>query len=112
MKADLRDLCSTDPRNRGGRRRGFLRKIWCEVREGGRWPDQGQGRIARLLRLPGRALGPSAHVKPDRKRVRHRASSNGAYQGISVGDNRQTHGVQARHRGCKNLAAIEGRKSV
>ena len=41
----------------------------------------------------------SAHVKPDRKRVRHGASSNGAVEGIPVGDDRQAHGVQARHRG-------------
>jgi hypothetical protein len=46
------------------------------------------------------------------ERVRHGASSNGADEGIPVGDDRQAHGVQARHRGGKDLAAIEGRKPV
>jgi putative transposase len=69
-------------------------------------------RSACLLRLPGRALGPSTHVKPNRERVRYSPSSDGADEGILVGDDRQVDGVQARHRGGKNLAAIEGRKPV
>jgi putative transposase len=47
-----------------------------------------------------------------RTRVRPGASSNGAHEGIPICDNRQAHGVQARHRGRKNLATIEGRKPV
>ena len=108
-----RDLRSVDPRGRRGGDRRVRRQVRRQVREGGHLPDQGPGCSARLLlRLPGRALGPSAHVKPDRERVRYSPSSDGADEGIPVGDDRQIDGIQARHRGRKDLAAIEGRKSV
>ena len=44
--------------------------------------DQGPGSAARFLRLPRRALGPPAHVKPDRERVRDGASSNRGRRGL------------------------------
>jgi hypothetical protein len=37
-------------------------------------PDQGPGRSARLLRLPGRALEAHQDDEPDRKHLRHRAT--------------------------------------
>ena len=43
--------------------------------------------LARLLRLPRRALGSSVHVKPDRERVRDGASSS-ADKGSPVGEDR------------------------
>jgi hypothetical protein len=61
---------------------------------------------------PTRALGPSAHVKPDRERICHGASSNRADQGSLVGEDRQAHGVQTRQRRCENMAAIKWRKPV
>lgn len=53
-----------------------------------------------------------AHLEPDRERVSHRASSDRADERIVVAKNSQAHGLQARLRGGKDLAAIEGRKSV
>jgi putative transposase len=61
---------------------------------------------AYILRLPSRALGSSSHVKPDRERVCDSSAPNRADQGISVGNHRQAHGVQAGHRGGENLATI------
>ena len=66
--------------------------------------------LPRLMALY--ALGPSAHVKPDRERIRDGASSNRANKGSPVGEDRQTHGVQTGRRRRENLAAIEGRKPV
>src|ERR1700675_4006523 len=60
-----------------------------------------------FVRLPGRTLGSSAHVEPDRKRVRHGSSSHGADEGSLVGDDRQGDGVQTRQHRRQNLAAIE-----
>ena len=73
-----RDLRRADPRGGRGSDRRLRRQIRREVRQGGRLPDEGPRRSAGLLRLPRRALGPSAHVKSDRKRVRDGPSSNGA----------------------------------
>ena len=70
------------------------------------------GSAARLLRLPRRALGPSAHVKSDRERVRDGASSNREDERSPVGEDCQAYGVQTRQRRRKNMATIEGRKSV
>jgi hypothetical protein len=47
-------------------------------------------------------LDPSAHVTPDRKRVHHGPSSHGADEGSLIGDDRQAHGVQTRHRRFEN----------
>ncbi len=69
-------------------------------------------REARLLRLPRRALGSSEDIESDRERVRDGAASNGAHEGSPVGEDRQAHGVQTGQRRCKNMATIEGRKSV
>ena len=111
MKADLHER-RADPRCGHGGDRRVRRQIRRQVQQGGRLPDEGPGSSARLLRLPRRALGPSAHLKPDRERVRDGASSNCPDQGSPVDQDRQAHGVQARHRGRENLAAIEGRKPV
>jgi hypothetical protein len=51
-------------------------------------------------------------AKADRERVRYSPSSDGAHEGIPVGDHREVDGVQARHRGRENLAAIEERKPL
>src|SRR5262249_38667882 len=41
--------------------RRLHRDLGRQIRQGGRVPDQGSRRAARLLRLPGRALEASAH---------------------------------------------------
>ena len=51
-------------------------------------------------------------IKSDRERVRDGAASNGADEGSPVGEDRQAHGLQTGQRRCKNMATIEGRKSV
>ena len=113
MKADLREIYGASTRAAAEVAIDVCAdKYGTKIREGGRMPDQGPRRSARLLRLSRRALGSSTHIKPDRERVRHGPSSNGANEGIPVCDNRQAHGVQAHHRCGKNLAAIEGRKPV
>ena len=52
------------------------------------------------------------YIKSDRERVRDGASSNRADEGSPVGEDRQAHGVQTGQCRCKNMATIEGRKSV
>ncbi len=54
----------------------------------------------------------SADVEPDRERVRHGPTSDGADQGRAVPGHRPADGVQAGHRRRENLAPAEGRKSV
>jgi putative transposase len=71
-----------------------------------------RGNAARLLRLPRRALGPSAYIKSDRERFRDGAASNRADKGSPIGEDRQAHGVQTRQRRSENMATTEGRKSV
>ena len=94
MKADLREIYGALTRAAAevGDRR-VRRQIRRQVRQGGRLPDEGPGNSARLLRLPCRALGPSAHIKPDRECIRDSASSNRADKGRAIGKDRQTHGV-------------------
>jgi hypothetical protein len=107
-----RDLRRADPRGgRGGDRR-IRRQIRRQVRQGGRLPDEGSGSAARLLRLPRRALGPSAYIKPDRERVCDGASSHREDKGSPLGEDRQAHGLQTCQRRCENMATIKGRKSV
>jgi putative transposase len=59
----------------------FAGKYTRQVRPGGRMPGQGSRRAAGLLRLPCRALGPSAQDQSHRERVRDRAAQNGATNG-------------------------------
>lgn len=59
-----------------------------------------------LLRLPGRALDPPAHVQPHRKQLRHRAASNRARQGLPLQQNGARHDLQARTSGRKELAPL------
>ena len=85
VKDDLREIGRRQT-GRPPRRRStlFAEKYGAKYRQGGRVSDQGPGRVADLLRLPGRALGSLAHVEPDRKRVRDGAPSHGADQGLAV----------------------------
>ena len=83
MKADLREIHGAPTRaaaESGDRR--LRREVRDQVRQGRRLPDQGPRGPAGLLRLPRRALGPPAHLEPDRERVCHRAAPDGADQGL------------------------------
>src|SRR5262249_22856388 len=85
--------------------RRLRRDLGRQIRQGGRVPDQGSRRAARLLRLPGRALEASAHNERHRKLVRHGAPPHRAIQRMSLKQDRARHDLQAR-RGCrKKLAA-------
>ena len=90
----------------------FADKYGAKYAKAGDLPGQGPRRATDLLRLPGRALGPSADLQPDRERVRDRAASHGADQGRAVAGYRPADGVQAGHGGGENLAPAEGRKPV
>jgi hypothetical protein len=79
-----RDLCFQT----GYRGAGAAHSLW---RDAALLPHERPGSAARLLRLPRRALGSSAHVKPNRE--------------SPVGEDSQAYGR-------KNMATIEGRKSV
>ena len=107
-----RDLGGPGPRDGRGCDCDVRREVWGQVREGGHLPGQGSPRVADLLRLPGRALGPLAHVQPGRERVRHGAAPDGAHQGCAVPRHRSPDGVQAGHGGRQDLASAEGREPV
>src|SRR5262249_32922726 len=82
-----------------------------EVRQGDGLPDQGPGRVAGLLRLPGGALGASAHDQPDRIDVRHGAVADGQDEGERVEGRLPDDGVQADGGGLEDLA-VAGRGTV
>jgi putative transposase len=70
-----RDLRGANPRGCGRRDRYVRREISCEVRQGGRLPDEGPGSSACLLRLPCRAwdhLRTSNPIESVFATVRHR----------------------------------------
>ena len=54
-----------------------------QVPEGDRVPEQGSGRAAGVLRLPGRALDALADDQSHRKHVRHRAPEEDPMEGLS-----------------------------
>ena len=76
IESQARAAGDLDGRDQEGCPRGvrcLRRNLGRQIRQGGRVPDQGSRRAARLLRLPCRALEASAHDQRDRKLVRHRA---------------------------------------
>ena len=73
---------------------------------------QGSPGATRLLRLSRRALGSPAHVEPNRKRVRHRASSHRADPRRTVAHHGAADGLQARHGRRQDMASAEGREPV
>ena len=107
-----RDLAGARPRHRRGGDGDVCREVCGEIRQGGRLPAQGSGGAADLLRLSRRALGPPAHIEPDRERVRHRPAAHGADQGRAVTGYRPPHGVQAGDDRGEDLASAEGREPV
>lgn len=78
-------------------------------------PTQRHGHrtLTDLLRLPGRTLGPSAHLESDRKCLRHRQAPHGAHQGRPVAQHGAAHGLQARHeRRQKNWRRLKGENQL
>jgi len=113
VKADLaRGLERAGPGDGGDGHRDVCREVWGQIREGCHLPDQGPGRAADLLRLPGRALGPLADVQPDRERVRHGQASHRPHQGRAVAGHGPANGVQAGDDGGEDLAPAERREPV
>ena len=112
-KADLREIWAAPDRTTAEAAIAtFAEKYGAKYEKAVDLPGEGPRRAADLLRLPGRALGPSAHIEPDRERVCHRPAPDGAHQGRAVAGHRTAHGVQAGHGGGENLAPAEGRKPV
>jgi putative transposase len=72
--------------------------------EGGRMPDQGSRCVARVLRLPRRALEALADDESDRECVRDRTASDDPLEGLPVEQDRTRHGVQARRVCAEKLA--------
>ena len=75
-------LDGRDPR--GGREglRLLPRGLWPQVRQSGGLPGQGPRRVARLLRLPGRALEAHSHHQSHRKHLCDRAPQDHQDQGL------------------------------
>ena len=74
----------------------FVGNLRHEVRQGGRMPDQGSRRAARLLRLPRRALEALAHDQSDREHLRDRPPSNDKIERMPLEQDRACHDLQAR----------------
>ena len=76
-------LDGRDPR--GGREglRLLPRGLWPQVRQSGGLPGQGPRRVARLLRLPGRALEAHSHHQSHRKHLCDRAPQDHQDQGAA-----------------------------
>ena len=97
VSSDLRDIHHAETRAAAlAAIETFKAEIRRQIRPRGDLPDQGHRGHARLLRLPGRALGPPADLEPDRERVRHRPPSHGAHQGRPVAEDREADGLHPR----------------
>ena len=107
-----RDLVGTRSRNSRGGDGDVRCEVRRQIRQGDHLPDQGSQRLADVLRLPRRALGPSANVEPDRKRVRHRPPPHHPHKGRAVTGHRTIDDVQAGDGGRQNMAPLEGREPV
>lgn len=79
-----RGLDGSRPCDGGGGNHGLRREVWGQIRESRHLPGQGLRRALDLLRLSGRALGPPAHIQPDRERVRYCPSPHRPDQGRAV----------------------------
>jgi putative transposase len=108
MKADLREIYGAPTRATAETAINvFAEKYGAKYDKAVVCLTKKSGSFARLLRLPCRALGPSAHIKSNRECVRDGTSSNRADKGRAIGEDRQAHGVQTRQRRRENVAAIK-----
>ena len=105
-KRALQEIWMAETKKDAARRvRCLRRNLGRQIRQGGRVPDQGSRRAARLLRLPGRALEASAHDQRHRKLVRDRPPPHRALQGMSLEQDRARHDLQARRGRREKLAS-------
>ena len=93
-----RDLERRGQAARPRRREGVRGRLRREVPQGGRQDHRRPRRAARVLRLPGRALDPSAHHESHRVDLRDRAQPQQDHQRPGLPRRRTRDGVQA-HRG-------------
>jgi len=89
-------LDGRDQEGRRGRLRYVRGNLRHEVRQGGRMPDQGSRRAARLLRLPRRTLEALANDQPDREHLRNRPSSNDKVERMPLEQDGACHDLQTR----------------
>ena len=66
----------------------------------------------RTRRFTPEGYGSPAHIEPDRERVRYRQAPHCEDQGRAVARYRPPDGIQTRHGGGEDLAAVEGREPV
>ena len=88
------------------------REIRAKIRQGRRLPAERPRHAADVLRFSRRALDASAHVEPDRKRLRDGAASHGAHEGRALAGHGPPHGLQAGDGGVEKLATTARTKSV
>src|SRR5437660_9752871 len=89
-------LDGRDQEGRRGRLRYIRGNLRHEVRQGGRMPDQGPRRAARLLRFPRRALEALTHDPPTRRILRNRPPSNDKVEGMPLEQDGACYDLQAR----------------
>ena len=113
MKADLREIHGAPTRAAAEAAVDvFVEKYGAKYPRAAECLTKDRDGAARLLRLPGRALGPPADHEPDRERLRNGPPQDGQDQGRAVAHHRPADGVQARHGRLEDLAAAERREPV
>ena len=88
------------------------REICAQIPKSRRLLAQGPRRAADVLRFSRRALDASAHVEPNRKRIRDGAASHGPHEGRALAGHGASHGVQAGDDRVEKLATTARTKSV
>ena len=107
-----RNLACREPRGGRSRDDDLRREIRAKIRQGRRLLAQGPRRAADVFRFSRRALDASAHVEPDRKRLRDGAASHSSHEGRAFPGHGAPHGLQADHGGGEKLATTARTKSV
>ena len=107
-----RNLVVAEPGGGGIRHRHVRREIRAKIQQGRRLPAERPRHVADVFRLSRRALDASAHVEPDRKRLRDGPASHGAHEGRALAGHRPPHGLQAGDGGVEKLATTARTKPV
>jgi putative transposase len=90
----------------------FVAEFSAQIREGSRLSHQGPRSLARLLRLPGRALEASADEQPHRVELRDRAAPSARDQRRGQPGQGTDDGIQAPDAGAGALAQAEWHASA
>ena len=113
VKSDLRDIWQAETRAAAQAAMDtFAEKYGAKYGKRRRLPDQGPRGAAGVLRLPGRALGSSAHRQPDRERLRHGPAPDRPDQGRALAEDGEADGLHPRPRRLEEMAPAEGRQPV